>query len=175
MQLSVFNEVTTAAFRSVERNTALHKVIMEARGGPTHPHVAVLPSPGMGHFIPFAELSERLVLHHSFTVTFITSSDFLQRCPPCRQRSWRPVLRLLYRKLHVAVYHSSLSGPSRDHLVRGPGPAGTGGHTRVHPTQKCRPRRRDEESKQRSLPMGLRDCKLNEENGRHPRQQLCGS
>ncbi|CAL9187261.1 unnamed protein product, partial [Musa hybrid cultivar] len=42
----------------------------------------------------------------------------------------------------VAVYHSSLSGPSRDHLVRGPGPAGTG------------------------------DCKLNEENGRHPREQL---
>lgn len=75
-QLSVFNEVTAAAFRSVEGNTALQKVIMEARGGPTHPHVAVLPSPGMGHFIPFAEFSKRLVLHHSFTVTFITSSDF---------------------------------------------------------------------------------------------------
>ncbi|CAD5183852.1 unnamed protein product [Musa acuminata subsp. malaccensis] len=62
--------------------------------------------------------------------------------PPTSPASWRPVLSLLYRKLHVAVYHSSLSGPSRDHLVRGPGPAGTG------------------------------DCKLNEENGRHPREQL---
>lgn len=83
------------------------------------------------------------------------------------------MLRLLYRKLHVAVYHSSLTGPSRDRLVRGPGPAGTGGHTRVHPTQKCRPRRRDEGPKQRSLSMGLRDCKLNEENGWHPRGLLC--
>ncbi|XP_077251197.1 hydroquinone glucosyltransferase-like [Tasmannia lanceolata] len=35
------------------------------------PHIAILPSPGMGHLIPLAELAKRLVLHN-FSVTFIS-------------------------------------------------------------------------------------------------------
>ncbi|KAA8528625.1 hypothetical protein F0562_035980 [Nyssa sinensis] len=35
------------------------------------PHVAVLPSPGMGHIIPLFELAKRLVIHHGFRVSFL--------------------------------------------------------------------------------------------------------
>ncbi|XP_052191979.1 hydroquinone glucosyltransferase-like [Diospyros lotus] len=35
------------------------------------PHVAILPSPGMGHLIPLAEFAKRLFLCHGFHVTFI--------------------------------------------------------------------------------------------------------
>ncbi|XP_059633884.1 hydroquinone glucosyltransferase-like [Cornus florida] len=35
------------------------------------PHIAILPSPGMGHLIPLAEFAKRLVLHHNFSVTII--------------------------------------------------------------------------------------------------------
>ncbi|KAJ7962537.1 Glycosyltransferase [Quillaja saponaria] len=35
------------------------------------PHVAILPSPGMGHLIPLIEFSKRLVVHHNLTVTFV--------------------------------------------------------------------------------------------------------
>ncbi|KAL0905993.1 hypothetical protein M5K25_024452 [Dendrobium thyrsiflorum] len=35
-------------------------------------HLAVLPTPGMGHLFPLAELSKLLVQRHNFTVTFIT-------------------------------------------------------------------------------------------------------
>ncbi|XP_068644751.1 hydroquinone glucosyltransferase [Aristolochia californica] len=38
------------------------------------PHVAILPSPGMGHLIPLAEFAKRLVLQHDFSVTFIALS-----------------------------------------------------------------------------------------------------
>ncbi|XP_077211198.1 hydroquinone glucosyltransferase-like [Tasmannia lanceolata] len=38
------------------------------------PHIAILPSPGMGHLIPLAELARQLVLHHNFSVTFINLS-----------------------------------------------------------------------------------------------------
>lgn len=34
-------------------------------------HVAVLPSPGMGHVIPLFELAQRLVTHHGFRVAFL--------------------------------------------------------------------------------------------------------
>lgn len=34
-------------------------------------HVAVLPSPGMGHIVPLLELSKRLVVHHGFHVSFL--------------------------------------------------------------------------------------------------------
>ncbi|KAA8544950.1 hypothetical protein F0562_019655 [Nyssa sinensis] len=34
------------------------------------PHVAVLPSPGMGHIIPLFELAKCLVIHHGFRVSF---------------------------------------------------------------------------------------------------------
>uniref|UniRef100_A0A2N9HKG7 Glycosyltransferase n=1 Tax=Fagus sylvatica TaxID=28930 RepID=A0A2N9HKG7_FAGSY len=35
------------------------------------PHVAVLPSPGMGHIIPLLELAKRLVVHHGIHVSFL--------------------------------------------------------------------------------------------------------
>ncbi|XP_059623734.1 anthocyanidin 3-O-glucosyltransferase 5-like [Cornus florida] len=35
------------------------------------PHVAVLPSPGMGHIIPLLEFSKRLVIHHGSHVSFL--------------------------------------------------------------------------------------------------------
>ncbi|EOA36463.1 hypothetical protein CARUB_v10011054mg [Capsella rubella] len=39
-------------------------------------HVAIIPSPGMGHIIPFVELAKRLVdEHHLFTVTLIFSGE----------------------------------------------------------------------------------------------------
>ncbi|KAJ8900440.1 hypothetical protein K2173_025217 [Erythroxylum novogranatense] len=34
-------------------------------------HVAILAHPGMGHLIPFAELTKRLVDHHNLSITFI--------------------------------------------------------------------------------------------------------
>ncbi|XP_010457132.1 PREDICTED: UDP-glycosyltransferase 72B2 [Camelina sativa] len=39
------------------------------------PHIAIIPSPGMGHLIPFVELAKRLVEHHLFTVTLILSGE----------------------------------------------------------------------------------------------------
>ncbi|GMY23208.1 hydroquinone glucosyltransferase-like [Fagus crenata] len=38
-------------------------------------HVAIMPSPGMGHLIPLVELAKQLVLHHHFLVTFIIPTD----------------------------------------------------------------------------------------------------
>ena len=35
------------------------------------PHIAIIPSPGLGHLIPLLEFAKRLVDHHRFTVTFI--------------------------------------------------------------------------------------------------------
>ncbi|ESR60210.1 hypothetical protein CICLE_v10015042mg [Citrus x clementina] len=37
--------------------------------------VALVPTPGMGHFIPLVELAKRLVLQHNFHVTFIIPHD----------------------------------------------------------------------------------------------------
>ncbi|XP_008791324.3 hydroquinone glucosyltransferase-like [Phoenix dactylifera] len=56
----------------------------------TTPHLAILPTPGMGHLIPLAELAKWLVAHHDFTLTFITlassaskaQSAFLAALPP---------------------------------------------------------------------------------------------
>ncbi|KAL4651442.1 hypothetical protein ACB092_01G160100 [Castanea dentata] len=39
------------------------------------PHIAIIPSPEMGHLIPLVELAKRLVLHHGFSVTFIITTD----------------------------------------------------------------------------------------------------
>ncbi|XP_071725209.1 hydroquinone glucosyltransferase-like [Rutidosis leptorrhynchoides] len=39
------------------------------------PHIAILPSPGMGHLIPLAEFAKRLVHCHNFQVTFIIPLD----------------------------------------------------------------------------------------------------
>ncbi|KAG5543253.1 hypothetical protein RHGRI_016106 [Rhododendron griersonianum] len=46
-------------------------------GQPTEPHIAILPSPGMGHIIPLFQLAKRLVTHHRLRVTFlvITTAD----------------------------------------------------------------------------------------------------
>lgn len=41
-------------------------------GGAAAPHVALLPMPGAGHLIPFAELAKTLVARHGFAVTIIT-------------------------------------------------------------------------------------------------------
>ncbi|PPS15414.1 hypothetical protein GOBAR_AA05170 [Gossypium barbadense] len=35
------------------------------------PHIAILPSPGMGHLIPLVEFAKRFVQQHNFTVTFV--------------------------------------------------------------------------------------------------------
>lgn len=39
------------------------------------PHVAILPSPGMGHLIPLVELAKRLVHQHNLSITFIVPTD----------------------------------------------------------------------------------------------------
>lgn len=39
------------------------------------PHIALLPSPGMGHLIPLAEFAKRLVLTHNFSATFFIPTD----------------------------------------------------------------------------------------------------
>ncbi|XP_030457438.1 hydroquinone glucosyltransferase-like [Syzygium oleosum] len=41
----------------------------------TTPHIAIAPSPGMGHLIPLAEFAKRLVHRHSFSVTFVIPND----------------------------------------------------------------------------------------------------
>jgi hydroquinone glucosyltransferase len=43
--------------------------------GEKPPHIAIVPTPGMGHLIPLVELANRLVLHHHFFVTFIITTD----------------------------------------------------------------------------------------------------
>lgn len=40
-----------------------------------NPHIAILPSPGMGHLIPLVEFSKRLIFHHQFSVTLILPTD----------------------------------------------------------------------------------------------------
>ncbi|XP_044502309.1 hydroquinone glucosyltransferase-like [Mangifera indica] len=35
------------------------------------PHIAVVPSPGLGHLIPFIELAKQIVRHHNFCFTII--------------------------------------------------------------------------------------------------------
>ncbi|GLJ49870.1 hypothetical protein SUGI_1059780 [Cryptomeria japonica] len=42
-------------------------------------HIAMFPSWGTGHLIPFMEFAKRMAADHSFTVTFITSSFMLSR------------------------------------------------------------------------------------------------
>ncbi|KAF8380090.1 hypothetical protein HHK36_027560 [Tetracentron sinense] len=39
------------------------------------PHIAIVPSPGMGHLIPLVEFAKRLVLHHNLSVTLIIPTD----------------------------------------------------------------------------------------------------
>ncbi|KAJ4728147.1 Glycosyltransferase [Melia azedarach] len=39
------------------------------------PHIAIFPSPGMGHLIPLIEFAKRLVHHHQFSITFLIPTD----------------------------------------------------------------------------------------------------
>ncbi|CDY48502.1 hypothetical protein HID58_031520 [Brassica napus] len=39
------------------------------------PHVAIIPSPGMGHLIPLVQFAKRLVQRHGFSVTFIVVGE----------------------------------------------------------------------------------------------------
>ncbi|ESQ36772.1 hypothetical protein EUTSA_v10010005mg [Eutrema salsugineum] len=48
------------------------------------PHIAIIPSPGVGHLIPLVEFAKRLVDHHRFTVTFIFPGE---SSPSSAQRS----------------------------------------------------------------------------------------
>ncbi|KAF8112994.1 hypothetical protein N665_0058s0091 [Sinapis alba] len=48
------------------------------------PHIAIVPSPGVGHLIPLVEFAKRLVDHHRFTVTFILPGE---SSPSSAQRS----------------------------------------------------------------------------------------
>ncbi|XP_062027500.1 hydroquinone glucosyltransferase-like [Rosa rugosa] len=49
------------------------------------PHVAIVPSPGIGHLIPLVELAKRLVVHHHFSVTFFIPSDDGSNLTPHRK------------------------------------------------------------------------------------------
>ncbi|KAJ1685177.1 hypothetical protein LUZ63_016567 [Rhynchospora breviuscula] len=48
---------------------------MEKGTETTTPHIVMLPTPGMGHLIPLAELAKLLVSKHGFTATFMTSAS----------------------------------------------------------------------------------------------------
>ncbi|KAJ0582176.1 putative hydroquinone glucosyltransferase [Helianthus annuus] len=39
------------------------------------PHIAIVPSPGMGHLIPLVEFAKRLKNHHNISATFIIPND----------------------------------------------------------------------------------------------------
>ncbi|GAB4857519.1 hypothetical protein Ancab_015427 [Ancistrocladus abbreviatus] len=39
------------------------------------PHVAIIPTPGMGHLIPLTEFARQLVLRHNFSFTFLIPTD----------------------------------------------------------------------------------------------------
>ncbi|KAG6781158.1 hypothetical protein POTOM_014047 [Populus tomentosa] len=45
------------------------------QGQEASPQVVIVPSPGMGHLIPFVELAKKLVHQHNFSVTFIIPND----------------------------------------------------------------------------------------------------
>lgn len=42
---------------------------------PPSAHIAILPTPGIGHLIPLVELAKQLVRRHRFTVTFIIPTE----------------------------------------------------------------------------------------------------
>eukprot|EP01018_Ginkgo_biloba_P014059 Gb_18055 [translate_table: standard] len=49
-------------------NCVTHKNMSEKK-----PHVAMFPSAGMGHLMPFLHLARTLAIHHGFSVTFIAT------------------------------------------------------------------------------------------------------
>nr|BEE35701.1 phenylethanoid UDP-sugar dependent glycosyltransferase [Sesamum indicum] len=46
-----------------------------ASAAPSPPHIAVLPSPGMGHLIPIVEFAKKLLHHHRISTTLIMPTD----------------------------------------------------------------------------------------------------
>ncbi|KAA8537664.1 hypothetical protein F0562_027346 [Nyssa sinensis] len=62
------------------------------------PHVALLPSPGMGHIIPLFELAKRLVIHHGFRVSFfvIVTEPSTAQNQFLRSPSLPPDLNVIY-------------------------------------------------------------------------------
>ena len=64
--MSVSTELNLQILAYVECG-AFAQTSMESHGS----HVAVFPSPGMGHLIPLVEFAKRLTLYHGFSVTFI--------------------------------------------------------------------------------------------------------
>ncbi|KMZ60216.1 Flavonoid glucosyltransferase, family GT1 [Zostera marina] len=64
-----------------------------------HPHVAILPSPGMGHLIPLAEFAKLLTTSYGITVTFLTLDD-------------SPRINSFINALPDTITHISLPKPS---------------------------------------------------------------
>uniref|UniRef100_A0AAN0N640 Glycosyltransferase n=1 Tax=Malus domestica x Pyrus communis TaxID=28521 RepID=A0AAN0N640_9ROSA len=73
------------------------------------PHIAILPTPGMGHLIPLAEFAKRLVHRHNFTVTFVVPCDGL---PTKAQKS-------VLEALPTAIDHVFLPPVCFDDLPQG--------------------------------------------------------
>ncbi|PON42236.1 UDP-glucuronosyl/UDP-glucosyltransferase [Parasponia andersonii] len=74
------------------------------------PHVAILPSPGMGHLIPLVEFAKRLVTAHDCTVTFVVPTDG----PPSKAQ------KSVLGALPEAIDHLFLPPVNFDDLPEGP-------------------------------------------------------
>ncbi|XP_057510861.1 hydroquinone glucosyltransferase-like [Actinidia eriantha] len=48
---------------------------MELETTQQSPHIAIVPTPGMGHLIPLTEFAKRLTLQHNFSITFLVPTD----------------------------------------------------------------------------------------------------
>ncbi|CAL5381321.1 unnamed protein product [Camellia sinensis] len=93
------------------------------------PHVALLPSPGMGHLIPSIEFAKQLVHHHHFSATILIPSaappttaqkTVLQKLPKTIHHIFLPPVQLPDDPLSVASQISltvTLSLPSIKHTL----------------------------------------------------------
>ncbi|CAL5378292.1 unnamed protein product [Camellia sinensis] len=93
------------------------------------PHVALLPSPGMGHLIPSIEFAKQLVHHHHFSATILIPSaappttaqkTVLQKLPKTIHHIFLPPVQLPDDPLSVASPISltvTLSLPSIKHTL----------------------------------------------------------
>ncbi|KAI8026553.1 Hydroquinone glucosyltransferase [Camellia lanceoleosa] len=93
------------------------------------PHVALLPSPGMGHLIPCIEFAKQLVHHHHFSATILIPSaappttaqkTVLQQLPKTIHHIFLPPVQLPNDPLSVASQISltvTLSLPSVKHTL----------------------------------------------------------
>ncbi|EXB62213.1 Hydroquinone glucosyltransferase [Morus notabilis] len=73
------------------------------------PHVAIFPSPGMGHLIPLVELAKKLVGNHHLTVTFVVPSDG----PPSKE------MKFVLKGLPESIDHVFLPPVNFDDLPEG--------------------------------------------------------